>query len=544
MGVVFTAPCKKAVTDSMTAPSLVILSAHEGLAVAQRLKSGFQAIWRRLYETECRVQFWDELFPAANSYFDSLARIKADFVVVLFTGDDLSIVRQNSVSVPRDNLVFELGFFSAKLPGRVILVAEQGIKVPTDYAGIKAIPFKRPSLTELGNTTRNPLETCADSLVTDVASKWTNGSASGTPSPPQTTRFIPITDMTTGERLVPVYRDVESVDDWFVLLEQALRRPQPRLDSKMLYFGPGAANGWVHTTKSVDAFSLLLATFNERILPLLQRLDRGQALTIVDLGVGDMSPGKRVLSQCLQRKRKLDYVAVDISYDMLKLAFKNAGPELAAVYGTRGRVIAVNTEFASLSRYKRLFRDKSSEQASTVFLLLGNTLGNEANELYTLSNLFRAMTPGDALICEYQAVEEELASAEELTALFAPRRGFFLSPFTSLLCPTDALEFVVQEDGAEAARRGIEAMTYEFVCRFTRDVELRHHGFAEPLLVPRGDVGVYIVRKYREGAMRQLFERSGFSVDYDQIVPAVGSEGDGPKRRRFGYLTAFKPEPP
>jgi hypothetical protein len=522
----------------MLGPSLAIFSSKEALPVAQRLKMSFQANWLRLRGSQSHVRIWDELFPVGSAYFEALARVQADFAVVIFTGDDVSMVRNESLVVPRDNVIFELGFFSAKLPaGHVILLAERGIKVPTDYAGIKALPFNKLSWSEARDGTANPLDPCGVELAGDISAKWGSERVeahSTTPPPPPPSSNIPL-----GGRLVPVYRDVESADDWFALLEQSLRRAQPNLDSKMLYFGPGAAAGWVHTTKSVDAFTHLLNTFNERIVPLLRHVSSEQELTLVDLGVGDLAPGIQVLNYCLQRrKRKLSYVAVDISYEMLKIAFKNGGPSLGAVHGTNGRVLAINTEFASLNRYRGLF----GPAGSNLFLLLGNTLGNEASESVTLKNLFRAMSAGDKMILEYQAVEEDPVTAAELTALFSARRSFFMGPFTSLNCPADAIEFVVVEDPAEARNRGVEATTFKFVCRFRRDVELMHYGFAEPVLVPKGDVCVYLVRKYQDDAVPRLLEHSGFVVDENVVVPAVGSESDGPKRRRFGYLVATKPE--
>jgi Predicted nucleotide-binding protein containing TIR-like domain/Histidine-specific methyltransferase, SAM-dependent len=519
-------------------PSIVILSTKEGLPIAQRLKMSFQANWRRLRGPECLVQVWDELFPTGTSYLDALARIASDFVVVVFTGDDTAMVRNESLVVPRDNVIFELGYFTGRMsPRRVILVAEQGIKIPSDYAGISHVSYKKPSWTDLHGATTNPMDSCGVALVSEISAKWLDDNAiSLTPVAPKTS-FIGL-DIPGGERFIPVYRDVLSVDDWFAMLHQALRTSQPRLDSKMLYFGPGFASGWVQTTQSNKAFALLRRTFREQILPMLRQLDMSKELTLVDLGVGDLSRGTQILDYYLEDEtRKLSYVAVDISYEMLKIGMKGGTRSLAAVHEMNGRVWAINAEFANLDRYRGLF----GTPGCNLFLLLGNTVGNEANEYVTLRNLFKTMSRGDKLIIEYQALEEEPLSSEELTNGFQKQRSFFTAPFTSLGCPAEAMDFMVIEDHSEARVRGINATTYKFVCRFKREVELRHFAFAEPLLVPKGDVCVYLVRKYEDSAMPRLLESCGFVVENNEIVPAVGSEQDGTKRRRFGYLVAAKP---
>jgi len=44
---------------------------------------------------------------------------------------------------PRDNVVFEVGFFAARVGmPNITLIVEEGVKLPTDWGGILYIPLR------------------------------------------------------------------------------------------------------------------------------------------------------------------------------------------------------------------------------------------------------------------------------------------------------------------------------------------------------------------------------------------------------------------
>jgi predicted nucleotide-binding protein len=77
--------------------------------------------------------------------FESHSQV--DYAVVLLTADDEGSVKRGtgaSEKSPRarQNVVFELGFFSAKLGrSRVAVLYEQGVEIPSDFSGILYIPI-------------------------------------------------------------------------------------------------------------------------------------------------------------------------------------------------------------------------------------------------------------------------------------------------------------------------------------------------------------------------------------------------------------------
>gem|GEM_PF-6778401 len=77
--------------------------------------------------------------------FESLSEV--DYAVVLFTADDEGGAKDNSAGTSlearaRQNVVFELGFFTAKLGrSRVSVLYEEGVAIPSDFSGILYIPI-------------------------------------------------------------------------------------------------------------------------------------------------------------------------------------------------------------------------------------------------------------------------------------------------------------------------------------------------------------------------------------------------------------------
>ncbi len=70
---------------------------------------------------------------------------KVGFAVVLFTPDDVGGPRDESLppqSRPRQNVVYELGFFSAMLgDSRVCVLHSEGVEILSDRSGVLYIPL-------------------------------------------------------------------------------------------------------------------------------------------------------------------------------------------------------------------------------------------------------------------------------------------------------------------------------------------------------------------------------------------------------------------
>lgn len=123
-------------------PSVLLASSSEGLDVARALEVQLKSF--------AQTTTWkDGPFGLSSANLESLAAAASqfDFAVIVFTPDDQVQSRGNSFpGAPRDNTVFELGFFMGAL-GRhrsfVVYCEDDPIKLPTDLAGVTGATFKR-----------------------------------------------------------------------------------------------------------------------------------------------------------------------------------------------------------------------------------------------------------------------------------------------------------------------------------------------------------------------------------------------------------------
>jgi CRP/FNR family cyclic AMP-dependent transcriptional regulator len=118
-----------------------IISSVEALPIARGVESAFE-------HDNFHVVLWThDVFKVANYPLEDLERELevSDFAIAIAQPDDLVKVRKEERLAPRDNVIFELGFFMGRLGRtRAILMEPRGsdVKLPSDLAGITTIPYK------------------------------------------------------------------------------------------------------------------------------------------------------------------------------------------------------------------------------------------------------------------------------------------------------------------------------------------------------------------------------------------------------------------
>lgn len=118
-----------------------IMSSVEALPVAREVSNAFQ------YDPFLTVVWNEGVFKVSNYTLQSLEDEleQADFAVAVAHADDQTMVRNEQWPTPRDNVVFELGFFMGRLGRqRAILMEPRDtkIKLPSDLAGVTTIPYQ------------------------------------------------------------------------------------------------------------------------------------------------------------------------------------------------------------------------------------------------------------------------------------------------------------------------------------------------------------------------------------------------------------------
>ncbi len=118
-----------------------IISSTEALYIAREIQSHFE-------QDNFSIELWtDGVFRASNYAIESLEQAvdDSDFAIAIAQPDDLTNTRGLVKPTPRDNVIFELGFFIGRLGRkRTFLLEPRGeeVKLPTDLAGLTTIGYR------------------------------------------------------------------------------------------------------------------------------------------------------------------------------------------------------------------------------------------------------------------------------------------------------------------------------------------------------------------------------------------------------------------
>lgn len=119
-------------------PRIFIGSSTEGLYAAEYIKQYFSP------DYDCVI--WNEdVFKFNKSFLETLLNSASlfDFGFLVFTKDDLSLVRDKAFETARDNVLFEYGLFLGRLGlDRAFVIAENGVKIPSDFLGYTLTPME------------------------------------------------------------------------------------------------------------------------------------------------------------------------------------------------------------------------------------------------------------------------------------------------------------------------------------------------------------------------------------------------------------------
>lgn len=128
---------------------IFIGSSSEELGTAQVVKE--------ILEKDFEVVIWNEkiwdksIFRLNNNFLTDLlsSTLKFDFGILIGSQDDKVVVRGKKHMQPRDNVLFELGLFIGRLGiDRCAFLIDEGVKIPSDFGGVKISMFNNINLVE------------------------------------------------------------------------------------------------------------------------------------------------------------------------------------------------------------------------------------------------------------------------------------------------------------------------------------------------------------------------------------------------------------
>ncbi len=146
---------------------IFIGSSTEGLEVAQKIKMSL------VDEFECSL-WTDDIFTYNVSYIETLIKDASsfDFGVMVFTKDDQVKSRGKKQNAPRDNVLFEYGLFLGRLGiEKAFIVAEEGVKIPTDLEGLSLAKF----IKDTDDSDRQSLASCICKIKKQIHEKQSLG---------------------------------------------------------------------------------------------------------------------------------------------------------------------------------------------------------------------------------------------------------------------------------------------------------------------------------------------------------------------------------
>lgn len=129
-------------------PRVFFICSAEALEIAECIRAG-------LDHEDATIEIWsdEQIFPAGGYPIEALERAvdDADFGIAIAQPDDLIRSRHRQAAVPRDNVIFELGFFLSRLGRkRTVLLVPRGesVQLPSDFKGLTPLDYKVASKEE------------------------------------------------------------------------------------------------------------------------------------------------------------------------------------------------------------------------------------------------------------------------------------------------------------------------------------------------------------------------------------------------------------
>ena len=338
-----------------------------------------------------------------------------------------------------------------------------------------------------------------------------------------------------------IYRNLSYNHDWFDDFSRSLELKPPRLGSELLYYGPGLARNWLGISES-DFESDRRECFYECLELLTEYLK--EPTNLIDLGIGDFKMARTIVKHCLKDNSvtTLNYYPVDISYEMITDSLLNGTESLPNEKEDnfyflnevlkQGKIIGINTPFTKLKLYKNIF----SEECKNIYLLLGNTIGNEFNPVRTLEIIKESMKEDDILVVEFQLIEDKIRSDNDITKSVnkdPELKKFYKGAFLALGCKDSQIDLSIF--GEESEHKSIK---YSFVCKFKTTVSCSHFAFNTAIKFEKASsYSVYVVNKFNPQGAMDILDQAGFRILSHEI-----SKFSEPTDRRFLY-TVVKRKP-
>lgn len=196
----------------------------------------------------------------------------------------------------------------------------------------------------------------------------------------------------------------------------ALNAPGGALDQVFLYLDAQSAVDWKNYSNEAG----YVANFRQK-MPLAEVAEliaerAKSGIDVVALGAGDGKSETQLtqhLAERLPAPPDLRLYLLDISHALLHTAFRCAVDALAS---SRVPVYPIHGDFYDLPRYPVLAYRPPTDKRSRVWVFVGNTLGNLANEVHFFQDLQAVGRSGDFAVVHVQTAWASASNLDEVRA--------------------------------------------------------------------------------------------------------------------------------
>ena len=272
---------------------------------------------------------------------------------------------------------------------------------------------------------------------------------------------------------------------------------------KFLYLGEGAKK-WdavyrdsKHSNGTTGSEMDLIMS---HIKNFLQVFGNSNGINLIDLGCGNGLPAIDIIKAIQAQNLSVNYVAVDLSQEMLQLATNNIEKELPGISITR-----LQLDFESDSLASRLLDLKQNSKRPNLLINLGNTLGNYVNVSSVLTNFLQSMTLDDYII-----IGNGLINDQNPQKILAAYDGVE-SVKDAVTAPAKSLGLFTDQDDYRVLWNATERRV-EFRIKLNGDRQL---SLAEQSVeIENGDeILIAQSRKYTEASLTKLLSGVGFRTE-------------------------------
>jgi uncharacterized SAM-dependent methyltransferase len=168
-----------------------------------------------------------------------------------------------------------------------------------------------------------------------------------------------------------------------------------KLVNLKFWYKNGGAEVWDSIVKwRQDGAKKNVVSLTNQGLAYIDYLLSSENVNLIDIGQGNGYPSREFINNLKKRNILSKYIPIDISKEMINIAVQNLNDELKNI-----ETVSYVRDFES-TRFDTIIAENSNlkKETKNLILMLGNTICNQEEKIYTLKNISAGMEDGDIFL--------------------------------------------------------------------------------------------------------------------------------------------------